>query len=46
MWPLPDDLAHAAGMGNLARVKPWFDESGAPALGDLDKHYPCNSARA
>jgi hypothetical protein len=29
IWPLPDDLPHAAGMGNLARVKRWFDESGA-----------------
>ena len=28
IWPLPDDLPHAAGMGNLARVKQWFD---APA---------------
>jgi hypothetical protein len=27
-------------------VKRWFDESGAPALGDLDHHYPCNDARA
>jgi hypothetical protein len=24
----------------------WFDESGAPALGDLDNHYPYNDARA
>ena len=46
IWPLPDDLPHAAGMGNLARVKQWFDESGAPALGDLDNHYPYNDARA
>jgi ankyrin repeat protein len=46
IWPLPDDLPHAAGMGNLARVKQWFDESGAPALGDLYMHYPCNDARA
>ena len=37
IWPVPDDLPHAAGMGNLARVKQWFDESGAPALGDLDR---------
>ena len=29
IWPVPDDLPHAAGMGNLARVKQWFDESGA-----------------
>jgi hypothetical protein len=46
IWPLPDDLPHAAGMGNLSRVKHWFDESGAPALGDLDNHYPCNDPRA
>jgi hypothetical protein len=42
IWPLPADLPHAAGMGNLSRVKHWFDESGAPALGDLVKHFPCN----
>src|SRR5262249_14954988 len=42
IWPLPDDLPHAAGLGALSRVKPWFDESGAPALGDLDRHYPCS----
>jgi hypothetical protein len=46
IWPLPDDLAHAAGLGDLARVKRWFDESGAPALGDLDDHYPCNGLHA
>lgn len=46
IWPLPDDLPHAAGMGNLSRVKRWFDETGAPALGDLDNHYPYNDARA
>jgi hypothetical protein len=40
IWPLPDDLPHAAGMGDLPRVKRWFDESGAPALGDLENHYP------
>jgi hypothetical protein len=40
IWPLPDDLPHAAAMGNLSRVKHWFDASGAPALGDLDNHYP------
>jgi ankyrin repeat protein len=42
IWPLPDDLPHAAGMGDLARVKRWFDESGAPVLGDLRNHYPCS----
>jgi hypothetical protein len=46
IWPLPDDLPHAAAMGNLSRVKHWFDESGAPALGDLDNHYPYNDSRA
>ncbi|HEY6248046.1 MAG TPA: ankyrin repeat domain-containing protein, partial [Pyrinomonadaceae bacterium] len=40
IWPLPDDLPHAAGMGDLPRVKQWFDASGAPALGDLENHYP------
>ena len=40
IWPLPDDLPHAAGMGDLSRVKRWFDESGAPALGDIGNHYP------
>ena len=40
IWPVPDDLPHAAGMGNLARVKQWFDDAGAPALGDLKHHYP------
>jgi hypothetical protein len=46
IWPLPDDLPHAAAMGDLSRVKHWFDESGAPALGDLDNHYPYNDPRA
>ena len=40
IWPVPDDLPHAAGTGNLSRVKQWFDDSGAPALGDVEKHYP------
>ena len=40
IWPLPDDLPHAAGMGDLARVKRWFDGSGAPVLGDVESHYP------
>jgi len=25
IWPLPDDLPHAAGIGNLSRVKQWFE---------------------
>ncbi len=40
IWPLPDDLPHAAGMGDLPRVKRWFDDTGAPALGEIEKHYP------
>jgi hypothetical protein len=44
IWPIPDDLPHAAAMGHLARVKQWFDESGAPALGDLEQHFPGTSA--
>ena len=46
IWPMPDDLPHAAAIGDLARMKRWFDESGVPALGDLDNHYPCNDPRA
>jgi hypothetical protein len=40
IWPLPDDLPHAAGMGDFSRVKRWFDESGAPVLGEVENHYP------
>src|SRR6476661_3982414 len=40
IWPLPDDLPHAAAVGDLTRVKRWFDESGAPMLGDFDAQYP------
>ena len=43
IWPVPDDLPHAAGVGNLERVKQWFDASGAPALGSLENHYPRTS---
>jgi hypothetical protein len=39
IWPVPDDLPHAAGIGDLPRVKQWFDELGAPALSGVD-HYP------
>jgi hypothetical protein len=44
IWPLPDDLPHAAGSGDLARVKGWFDADGKPALGDLANHFPINNA--
>jgi hypothetical protein len=43
IWPLPDDLPHAAGVGDLAGVKRWFDAAGQPALGDLNRHHPVNN---
>ena len=43
IWPLPDDLPHAAGMGDLTRVKRWFDAEGKPALGDLANQAPATS---
>ena len=46
IWPMPDDLWHAAGMGDLGRVKRFFKESGEPALGDFDHHYPYSEGRA
>jgi len=42
IWPLPGDLCHAAGVGDFARVKDWFDEIGRPRLGSLAQHYPTN----
>ena len=29
IWPLPDDLPHAAGVGDFPRVKRWFDAAGS-----------------
>ena len=43
IWPLPDDLPHAAGNGDLTRVRRWFDEEGKPALGDVANHAPATS---
>ncbi len=43
IWPLPDDLCHAAGIGDFARVKGWFDEAGHQRLGSLAQHHPTNS---
>jgi hypothetical protein len=43
IWSVPDDLAHAAGMGDLSRVKHWFDAEGKPALGDLSSQTPATS---
>ncbi|HEX4681287.1 MAG TPA: ankyrin repeat domain-containing protein [Gemmatimonadaceae bacterium] len=40
VWPVPDDLPHAAGVGAAAAVERWFDAAGQPALGSLAQHYP------
>jgi len=40
IWPLPGDLPHAAGNGDLAHVRRWFDGAGRPALGNLANHFP------
>ncbi len=40
IWPLPDDLPHAAGVGDAATVARWFDATGRPVLGSLAHHYP------
>ena len=45
VWPLPDDLPHAAGAGDFENVKKWFDASGAPALGDSTHHFPDHRPR-
>jgi hypothetical protein len=44
IWPMPDDLPHAAGNGDFSRVRRWFDAAGRPALGDLANHFPANDA--
>ena len=36
IWPLPDDLPNAAGIGDLGRVKRWLDDGGRPAQTVLD----------
>jgi hypothetical protein len=42
IWPMPEDLPHAAGNGDLPRVQRWFDVAGRPALGDLANHFPAH----
>ena len=44
IWPLPNDLCHAAGVGDFVRVRSWFDQAGRPKLGSLTQHYPTNNA--
>ena len=45
IWPLPDDLPHAAGTGNAAAVARWFDATGQPVLGSLSHHYPTSDPK-
>ena len=45
VWPLPNDLPHAAGTGNAAAVRRWFDDEGRPVLGSLAQHYPANDPK-
>ncbi|MEQ4203757.1 ankyrin repeat domain-containing protein [Actinopolymorpha sp. B9G3] len=45
VWPVPDDLPHAAAVGDIARVRRWFDDAGRPALGNPHDHFPANSPR-
>jgi hypothetical protein len=42
IWPMPDDLPHAAGNGDFLGVRRWFDAAGRPDLGDLANHFPAN----
>jgi hypothetical protein len=44
IWPMPDDLPRAAGSGDFARVRRWFDAAGRPALGDIAHHFPAGDA--
>jgi hypothetical protein len=44
IWTVPDDLPFAAGLGKMARVKEWFDGTGA--LRDPAAHYPYNDPQA
>ena len=44
IWQIPDDLPHAAGSGDLVRVKQWFDSAGV--IRNLDDQYPYNDPDA
>ncbi len=45
VWPLPDDLPHAAGTGNAAAVAHWFNAAGEAVLGSPAQHYPANDPK-
>ena len=38
VWPPRDDLPYAAGTGDFAAVRRWFDAAGEPALGNPAHH--------
>jgi hypothetical protein len=42
VWPVRDDLCHAAGAGDLVRVREWFEDG--QLRGTLRQHYPTCSA--
>jgi hypothetical protein len=44
IWPVPEGVAWAAGIGDLERVKQWFDDAGV--LRNPDTQYPYNDADA
>jgi hypothetical protein len=46
IWSMPDDLPHAAGNGDFARVQSWFDAKGQLVLGDVADHAPATSVHA
>lgn len=39
IWPVPDDLVHAAGMGEMTNVAKWFSDDGSPLI-EPDRHNP------
>jgi hypothetical protein len=45
IWPLPDDLPHAAGSGNAAAVARWFNAAGQAVLGSPTRHYHANDPK-
>lgn len=45
VWRLPNDLPHAAGVGNAAAVARWFDAEGKALLGPLKLHYPADDPK-
>jgi hypothetical protein len=45
IWPLPDDLPHAAGTGNAAAVARWFNAAGQAVLGSPAHHYPASDPK-